>query len=144
MELLKDLVDIVIIGILAIMGFIALWFAIERFIFLKKVNLQHYQHQDELETALTNNLTAIYIIYSNAPYIGLLGTVIGIMITFYDMGQAGNIDTKEIMSGLSLALYATALGLVVAIPSLAVYNALNRKIAVLLAQFKSSKELAHE
>lgn len=144
MELVKELVDIVIISILALMGFIALWFTLERLIFLKKINLKQYQHQEELETALTNNLTAIYIIYSNAPYIGLLGTVIGIMITFYDMGQAGNIDTKEIMSGLSLALYATALGLVVAIPSLAVYNALNRKIAVLLAQFKSSKELAHE
>ncbi len=60
------------------------------------------------------------------PHIGLLGTVIGIMITFYDMGVARNIDVKSVVLGLSLK--ATALGLVVVIPSLMAYNALLRKI----------------
>lgn len=139
MDLIKEFVDYFIVGILALMGFISLWFSIERLIFLKKVKPNHYKTKDELENALTHNLTAIYIVYSNAPYIGLLGTVIGIMITFYDMGQQGNIDTKEIMTGLSLALYATALGLIVAIPSLMSYHGLNRKIALIASRFNTSE-----
>ena len=71
-----------------------------------------------------------YIIYSNAPYVGLLGTVIGIMLTFYDMGSTGAIDAGRIMTGLSLALKATALGLAVAIPTLISYNGLQRAMNV--------------
>ena len=133
MELIKEIVDYAIILILGLMGFIALMYSIERIMFLNKVknHIHRYANQDEFDNALTNNLTTLYIIYSNAPYVGLLGTVVGIMITFYDMGQSASIDSSQIMTGLSLALYATALGLVVAIPTLISYNALNRKIAVL-------------
>ena len=63
--------------------------------------------------------------------IGLLGTVFGIIITFYSMGQSGEIDVKIIMSSLALALKATALGLIIAIPSMFFYNHLVRKIEVL-------------
>ena len=133
MELIKEIVDYAIILILGLMDFIALMYSIERIMFLNKVkkHIHRYANQDEFDNALTNNLTTLYIIYSNAPYVGLLGTVVGIMITFYDMGQSASIDSSQIMTGLSLALYATALGLVVAIPTLISYNALNRKIAVL-------------
>lgn len=138
MELLKETIDIAIIVILGLMAFLALLFTIERLIFLRRAakNLDAWATQDEFDTALTNNLTTIYIVYSNAPYVGLLGTVVGIMITFYDMGRSASIDASQIMTGLSLALYATALGLVVAIPSLIAYNALNRRIAVVSSQFK--------
>ena len=78
----------------------------------------------------TKNFTTLYIIYSNAPYVGLLGTVIGIMLTFYDMGSTGAIDAGRIMTGLSLALKATALGLAVAIPTLISYNGLQRAMNV--------------
>ena len=88
---------------------------------------------------MSENLTTLYIIYSNAPYVGLLGTVLGIMIVFYDMGVSGNIDVQSIVIGLSLALKATALGLVVAIPSLMAYNALLRKVSLLSSKFKDSK-----
>lgn len=138
MELLKETIDIAIIVILGLMAFLALLFTIERLIFLRRAahNLDAWSTQDEFDTALTNNLTTIYIVYSNAPYVGLLGTVVGIMITFYDMGRSASIDASQIMTGLSLALYATALGLVVAIPSLIAYNALNRRIAVVSSRFK--------
>ena len=63
------------------------------------------------------------------------------MITFYDMGKASAIDASAIMTGLSLALYATALGLVVAIPTLIAYNGLNRKIAVIITNFKHQENL---
>ena len=137
MEILKETIDYAIFGILGIMGFIALWLTIERVIFFSKVKLSDYPTQESFDDSITKNLTTLYIIYSNAPYVGLLGSVIGIMITFYDMGLSGNIDTKEIMTGLSLALKATALGLAVAIPTLIAYNALYRKITLLSNLYKT-------
>ena len=54
------------------------------------------------------------------------------------MGQSGNINASDIMTGLSLALKATALGLAVAIPTLVIYNGLQRRINVLSAQWKDA------
>lgn len=107
MEWMKEAVDYVIFGILGLMGFVALWLTIERMLFLKRYRPGDY-----------------------APYVGLLGTVIGIMLTFYDMGSTGAIDAGRIMTGLSLALKATALGLAVAIPTLISYNGLQRAMNV--------------
>lgn len=137
MELLKDSVDYFIFAVLGLMGFITVWLTIERLMFLKKVKISDYETQNDFDEAITKNMTTLYIIYSNAPYVGLLGTVIGIMITFYDMGQSGNINASDIMVGLSLALKATALGLAVAIPTLIIYNGLQRKINVLSNRWKS-------
>ena len=137
MELLKDNVDYFIFAVLGWMGFITIWLTIERLMFLKKVKISDYETQNDFDEAITKNMTTLYIIYSNAPYVGLLGTVIGIMITFYDMGQSGNINASDIMVGLSLALKATALGLAVAIPTLIIYNGLQRKINVLSTRWKS-------
>lgn len=137
MELLKDSVDYFIFAVLVLMGFITVWLTIERLMFLKKVKISDYETQNDFDEAITKNMTTLYIIYSNAPYVGLLGTVIGIMITFYDMGQSGNINASDIMVGLSLALKATALGLAVAIPTLIIYNGLQRKINVLSTRWKS-------
>lgn len=54
------------------------------------------------------------------------------------MGVSGNIDVKSIVMGLSLALKATALGLLVAIPSLISYNALFRKVSLLNNDYKAN------
>lgn len=139
MEILKQYVDLAIFGILGFMSFLVVWFSVERVIFYRRLNLADYTSIDGFEEAITKNLTALYIIYSNAPYIGLLGTVVGIMITFYDMGMSGDMNVKDIMVGLSLALKATALGLVVAIPTLIIYNAFLRKVDILLNRFKALK-----
>ena len=136
-ELLKHNIDYIIIGILGVMSFFVLWYTIERIIFYSRVDINSYKSIEELDEALTKNLTTLYIIYSNAPYIGLLGTVAGIMITFYDMGMAGGIDTKSIMIGLSLALKATAFGLLVAIPTLMIYNGFVRKVDVMINRYKA-------
>lgn len=94
-----------------------------------KVESYHTIH--DLEIDLTRNLTTISTVGSNAPYVGLLGTVIGILLTFYAMGQSGgDIDAAAIMVNLSLALKATAVGILVAIPSMVFYNGLNRKVDV--------------
>lgn len=142
MEFLKHNVDYVIIGILGLMSFVVVWLTIERLIFYANIKFENYKNQDDFEESVTRNLTTLYIVYSNAPYIGLLGTVAGIMVTFYDMGMSGGIDTKSIMVGLSLALKATALGLIVAIPTLMIYNAFMRKVDVLVNRYKASRENA--
>ncbi|WP_306179682.1 TonB-system energizer ExbB [Campylobacter jejuni] len=139
MEFLKDYIDLIIFLILGIMAFIAFWCVVERVLFFRKINFKNYENQEQFDDAISENLTTIYIIYSNAPYIGLLGTVIGIMVTFYEMGLAGNIDVKSIVVGLSLALKATALGLLVAIPALMAYNALLRKASLLSNAYKANK-----
>ena len=136
MELLKEYIDHIIFLILGVMSFLVVWFSIERILFYAKLDIAKYTSKEELEESLSKNLTALYIIYSNAPYIGLLGTVVGIMITFYDMGVSGGLDAKSIMIGLSTALKATALGLLVAIPTLILYNVFLRKVDVYLNRYQ--------
>ncbi len=132
-ELIKELVDYGIIGILGLMSFLSIWFYIERLIFFAKLDISKYKYKEALEIDVTNHISIISSFGSNAPYIGLLGTVFGIIITFYTMGMGGEIDVKTIMSSLALALKATAMGLVVAIPSMMFYNHLGRRIEVLIA-----------
>jgi biopolymer transport protein ExbB len=101
------------------------------------VRLQNYKHKLELEIDLSKRLATIASIGSNAPYIGLLGTVLAIILTFYIIGdQQDTIDPGEIMKHLALALKATAAGLVVAIPATVLYNALLTKVDVLLSKWE--------
>jgi len=134
-EILKQIVDYGIIGILGFMSFLTVWFYIERLLFYRKVDINAYTHKEELEIELTNNISILSTFGSNAPYIGLLGTVLGIIITFLEMGSTGNIDVKIIMSSLGLALKATAMGLLVAIPAILFHSHLVRKIEVLLSRW---------
>ena len=135
-ELVKDIIDYGVLGVLGLMSFLSIWFYIERLMFFKKIDLSTYQQKQSLEIDITNHISIISSFGSNAPYIGLLGTVFGIIVTFYTMGQGGDIDVKIIMSSLALALKATAMGLVVAIPSMMFYNHLARKIEVLVARWE--------
>jgi len=139
MEYIRNYLDYAIFGTLGFMSFLALWFAIERFLFYRKIELHNFRQADQLQIELTRNLTLISTIASNAPYIGLLGTVFGIILTFYDMGQSANIDTQSIMVGLALALKATAMGLFVAIPAIILYNGLLRRVDVLTALWNTNK-----
>ncbi len=134
-EMIKDIVDYGVMGLLGLMSFLAFWFWVERLLFFRKIDLGSYRTKEALEIDLTNNIGIISTFGSNAPYIGLLGTVFGIIITFYMMGQTDNMDVKMIMTSLALALKATAMGLLVAIPSIMFYNHLARKIEVLSARW---------
>ena len=135
MDNIKQFVEYGVFSLLGLMGFIALFLIIERFFRYNSINIENYTSKDELEIELSNNLTLISTIASNAPYIGLLGTVLGIMATFYTLGESGFVETKTVMVGLALALKATALGLVVAILSMIFYNLLVRKVEVLLTRW---------
>lgn len=136
MEFLKIYLDPLVFSILGFMALLVVYFSIERFIFFTRLQFEKYTDVKELEEDVSKNLTLLYIVYSNAPYVGLLGTVVGIMIVFYDMGGSGNIDVKSITLGLSMALKATALGLVVAIPTLMIYNAFLRVADTKVNRFK--------
>lgn len=126
-------VDYGIIGVLVMMSIVSLWLFIERLMAYKAIRIEDYKSKEELELDLGDNVSTIATIGSNAPYVGLLGTVLGIMITFYSLGDVGAVDPKKIMTGLALALKATAMGLVVAIPSIVFYNILLRKMERILA-----------
>lgn len=136
LELAHSGVDYGIIGILVVMSIVSLWLFIERLMSYRTINIHDYKSKEELELDLGDNVSTIATIGSNAPYVGLLGTVLGIMITFYSLGDVGAVDPKKIMTGLALALKATAMGLVVAIPSIVFYNILLRKMERILTQWE--------
>jgi len=128
MGYLGSIIDYGVIGCLLLLSVAALAIAIERYLAYRKIEVERFQDRRTLEFELTRRLHLIATIGSNAPYLGLLGTVLGIMSTFYAMGSEGFLDTGKIMIGLALALKATAAGLLVAIPSIVFYNLLLRKV----------------
>jgi biopolymer transport protein ExbB len=139
MDLLKQYLDIAVFGVLGVMSFFMLAFAIERTLYFARIELGDFTDIHRLEVALTRHLTAIASVASNAPYVGLLGTVLGILITFNDLSQQTELSANAVMLGLALALKATAAGLLVAIPATLIYNGLARRVDVLTATWKSLK-----
>lgn len=137
-ETLQHLVDYGVISLLIVMSFVAVWLFIERIIFFRRIDIKLYKSKKHLDIALTKNLTIIGTIASNSPYIGLLGTVLAIMLTFINMGN-GDIEATKIMSSLALALKATAIGLVVAIISMVFYNILSRHIEVVESLYEAEE-----
>jgi biopolymer transport protein ExbB len=139
-ELLKNLVDYGVIALLVLMSFISVWFFIERLFFYKSLDVSIFKTKKALDIALTKHLSIIGTIASNAPYIGLLGTVLAIMLTFMTM-SAGDIEATKIMASLALALKATAVGLVVAILSQIFYNILARYAEVQESKYDEITEV---
>jgi biopolymer transport protein ExbB len=90
---------------------------------------------------LERNLAVLGTLGNNAPFIGLFGTVLGIIKAFHDLSgnQAGGVAV--VMSGISEALVATAVGLMVAIPAVVGFNFFNRRVRAHIANVDS---LAHE
>ena len=130
---MREVVDYGVLGFLLFLSIVVLGVAFERLWVYHKIDVSRFDDKRILELLLHQRLTLIATIGSNAPYIGLLGTVFGIMVTFVEIGSNALIDTQSIMVGLSLALKATAAGLIVAIPSIVFYNFLLRKTEVILA-----------
>lgn len=76
---------------------------------------------------------------SNAPFVGLFGTVLGIIRAFHDLSQAGTQGSAMISSGISEALVATAVGLFVAIPAVVAYNHFQRQVKNMLLRAERTK-----
>ncbi len=129
MDALKDIIDYGVIGLLLVLSVWSVAIAIERWLFYRRINLSQFSNAQLLEITLTKRLVIIGTVAANAPYIGLLGTVLGIMLTFHTMGTSGTMAVSTIMIGLSLALKATAIGLLVAIPCVVMNNVLRRRVS---------------
>ena len=131
----REIVDLVIIGSLGFLSIVALAIVLNRAVFLWRVKIDAYDSPAALERALTKYMHLLASIGANAPYIGLLGTVVGIMVTFSVISVDGS-DIAGVMKGLSSALFATGLGLTVAIPSVFFYNILLRGIKNKMTDWK--------
>jgi biopolymer transport protein ExbB len=135
-EWLSAAIDFGVIGLLIALSVVVVAIGLERAFFYRSVELNSFSNIKALELELTRRLTTIASVAANAPYIGLLGTVLGIMLTFYNLGLDTSADAGRIMIGLALALRATAAGLVVALVAVATYNALLRKAKVLMLEWE--------
>jgi biopolymer transport protein ExbB len=77
---------------------------------------------------LNGKLVYLTISIAGGPYLGLLGTVIGVMITFAIIAKSGQVEVNSIAPGIAGALLATVAGLAVAIPALFLYSYLSTRI----------------
>lgn len=136
MEWLKLTIDYGVIGLLVVMSVTSVAVAVERYLFYHKISPNAFVDKKTMELELTRKLHILATIASNAPYIGLLGTVLGVMLTFYTLGREGFMDSGKIMVGLALAMKATAVGLFVAIPATVLYNLLVRKAKELILEWE--------
>jgi biopolymer transport protein ExbB/TolQ len=97
----------------------------------------------EESARLSSGMVILALCVSGGPFLGLLGTVVGVMETFAAVGQAGEANFAAIAPGVAGALLNTVLGLFVAIPALFAFNLLQRRIGNLetdMATFASELE----
>ncbi len=86
-------------------------------------------------------LTFLATVGSNGPFIGLLGTVFGIMKAFNDLSANQNEAAQSVMRGIAEALVATAVGLVVAIPAVIAYNYFQKQVKSILQNLEMVRDL---
>mgnify|MGYP003375930414 CR=1 FL=1 len=86
------------------------------------------------------NLIVLGTLGNNVPFVGLFGTVLGVIKAFDDLKAATTGSETAVMAGIAEALTATAIGLLVAIPAVVAYNYFSRRLKVLLG---GADELAH-
>jgi biopolymer transport protein ExbB/TolQ len=89
---------------------------------------------------LDRNLSFLGTLGNNAPFIGLFGTVLGIIKAFNDLASNTQAGAEAVMAGISEALVATAIGLLVAIPAVLAFNFFNRRVRAIVAK---ADQVAH-
>lgn len=89
---------------------------------------------------LENRLSLLATVGSSAPYIGLFGTVIGVMHAFQGLGDVPNATLAAVAPGIAEALLATGIGLFAAIPAVIFYNRLSTQVDKLLSRYESFAE----
>jgi biopolymer transport protein TolQ len=90
---------------------------------------------------LERSLNFLATVGANAPFVGLLGTVLGIMRAFHDLSANAGAGNEAVMSGIAQALVATAVGLIVAIPAVIAYNHFQRKVRMSLQSLEAVRDL---
>ena len=89
---------------------------------------------------LESHLSFLGTLGNNAPFIGLFGTVLGIIVAFQKLSETDKESSKLVMTGISEALVATAVGILVAIPAVVAFNLFQRRVKLITAQ---SDSLSH-
>lgn len=95
----------------------------------------------QAKLTMEKNLSVLATVGSNAPFVGLLGTVIGIIRAFRMLDASSGHVSSHLLGEIGEALIATAVGLLVALPAIAFYNAFQRAVATRLAR---AEMLGHE
>lgn len=90
---------------------------------------------------MESRLVILGTLGNNAPFIGLFGTVLGIIKAFHDLSVAQNPNPSVVMSGVSEALVATAVGLIVAIPAVIAYNYFQRRVKEFVTQMDAASKM---
>lgn len=93
----------------------------------------------DARSQLEKGLTVLATLGSNAPFIGLFGTVLGIIQAFGELSQQRS-NTQSVMAGISEALIATAIGLFVAIPAVVAYNVFAKNVKQILSECESLRD----
>ena len=101
----------------------------------ERINTAIFLAKNKELDKLENNLGYLATISSASPFIGLFGTVWGIMHSFQSIAEAKNTSLAVVAPGIAEALFATALGLIAAIPALIFYNILSKKLQDLTNNF---------
>ncbi|MGB9766833.1 MAG: MotA/TolQ/ExbB proton channel family protein [Sulfurihydrogenibium sp.] len=129
-----------ILYILLLMSVITLAVIIERLMSYKFIekNLDKYEPL-ELRLQLEKRLGILATFGNNAPFIGLFGTVLGVIKAFHHLGTSSEFGVRVVMTGISEALVATAMGLFVAIPAVIGYNYFVRKMRFLLMIYEEKR-----
>jgi biopolymer transport protein ExbB/biopolymer transport protein TolQ len=89
---------------------------------------------------LRRGLSTIATVGSTAPFVGLFGTVIGIVDAFHEIGTSGRGGIATVSTGIAEALVTTAFGIMVAIPAVWLFNALSQRIGRLLVAVEAAGE----
>ena len=110
----------------------------------KHLDWPKIENVSSLETAarheivrLERGLVVLEIIIGIAPLLGLVGTIIGMMTLFGDIGQTGLNDAARLAQGISLILRATLIGLLIAIPALVAWSYFSKKVEVLAVEMEA-------
>jgi len=90
---------------------------------------------------MESKLVILGTLGNNAPFIGLFGTVLGIIKAFHDLATAQNPNPSVVMTGVSEALVATAVGLFVAIPAVIAYNYFQRRVKEFVTQMEAASKI---
>ena len=104
----------------------------------KEDNADALQTRARHEVArLERGLVVLEIIVGIAPLLGLVGTIVGMISVFGDVGRAGLNDAAKLAQGISLILWATLIGLLIAIPSLIFWSYFTKKVETIAVEMET-------
>lgn len=143
----QTLLSIVLIGVdpvlwvLIFMSIVSFGVIIERLIVFVSIKSQLRDlNTAKIKIILEKRLGVLATFGNNAPFIGLFGTVLGVINAFHTLSKGSEFGVNAVMGGISEALVATAAGLFVAIPSVMAYNYFVRKIKMILLQIEANEQ----